>query len=474
MKDGGKVQKVPWVYLILTGLLCLGLFFCSAQMGQSRRGISEDTFILEDDFHTPVLSFSPQSPPYQGSLVLLPAYGRSKERYSDLAETLAGDGLMVLCLDLPGTGDSLKSFSLQQIPVFLESAYSALLARNLVEPGKTAMAADGQMGGVLTGWIEEHQEIVSAAILSFSSAEPGPKKGNVSPRLVWIKEPDKGVWFPQVAGQREIRQWLGKTFSLQTGLNPATGFSFRFWWWTALLLSAAGFFVFLKSALYFLPVPEDTVLMEGLTLKKLLILWISAHFAGSIIAILVPGSALQPLGRVTVCAVCASIPLLLGMGPRWKPRITWTAFGLSTVLFLYLYLLFGSALNLYGIHLSLAYGRWSSMAMAMVFFIPYSFFMEFTLRHIQQALGFGKAAAGYLVLMALAITFWYSIGLFADPGPPASFLGFPGRASLIMVMLFMLVTLASLRYWARNAVSCALFQALWLSWLFAAGSIRFS
>ncbi len=458
-------------WLLLTGAICLSLFYCLAQLAKARAGLQEDTFFLEEEFQTPVLSLAPEAPPYRGSVILVPSPGLAKEAYANRAEELARGGFLALVLDLPGHGSSPGRFSRGRLRAFAESSFDALLARNLVEQRKIAFVVFGPTAVVLEPWLREHQDVLSAAFVPESVGE-GLREGDL-PAGWAILPPRERSFFSPAADIPGLQPWLAKLFSSPAEAFPAAASSYRFWWWAVWAVAIVGFFPLVKTVQFFLSAPSDGIACRDLPPGKLLGAWTVFQLAGAAIGLALPVSPLQPFGHLIPQWSLSAAFLLPFLSVRWKPRLDVSALFLGTILFAYAYGVIGWTAGQQGIHLSLAFGRWGSMAAGTLLLLPFAVILELPLRRIDTKRGTFPSFLVHLLLFSVALLCGLMAGWFRDYGFPFSSLGFPYPEWLLGLLLLQVAMLAWLRRSLGNVGVCALLQAASLSWLFAAGSIRF-
>ncbi len=478
--SGKKIERTrDFLWPISYSVLVLLLLYCFGQLEKTDEGLSIDSFPLEDANRTPVLHISPSMPPFRGEVLLLPKPGQSKETYSFFAEELALEGFRVFCLDLPGTGNSSQSFSYSRMPAFLESAYTALLVRNLIIQGHTAIVAFDRSGEMAQRFLPDHPEIRLTVLVADPSAFHATS--NTLSAGIRLQDPRSGGinLLPFVPAQDAVKEQLRNVFPPEQKSIPPKRSSRRTWWSLVLVFAVLSFPFFLKTILMFRPPPRDTKSWNPISLKFFFTDWLwilmLLGFTG-----LYHFQSLQPIGYISLGTL---LVLLLFLSPshritpwRWEiPRFS--SLILPIVCFLYLYWLIGTTAVQGGIRLSMATDRWIAFLSAFCMVLPFTVFYEIGMNRLRGTCGLLLYLTICMGLYVAAAAVWYLSGyspLLPDSPLTLSFLGFPTWELLLTAVLLLAWFTSLLREYSGNLVSTLLFHTLCLSWLFTSLSIRIS
>lgn len=476
-KKIGRTRNLLWP--LSYGVLVLLLLYCFGQLEKTAEGLSIDSFPLEDVNRTPVLHISPSMPPFRGEVLLLPKPGQSKETYSFFAETLALEGFRVFCLDLPGTGNSSQSFSFSRMPAFLESAYTALLVRNLIIHGHTAIVAFDRSGEMAQRFLTDHPEI-RLTVLVADPPSSHAASNTLSTRIRLQNPLPGGInLLPFVPAQEAVQEQLRNAFPPEEKSIPPKRSSRRTWWSLVLFFTVLSFPFFLKTILMFRPPAQDTIPWNPISLKAFFTDWLWVLLLLGL-AGLYHFQSLQPIGYISLGTL---LVLLLFLPP--SHRITpwrWEIPQLSSFLppiacFLYLYWLIGTTAVQGGIQLSIAADRWIAFLSAFCMALPFTAFYEIGMKRLRGSCRLSLRLPISVGLYVAATAVWYLSGyspLLHDSPLTLSFLGFSTWGLLLTAVLLLAWFTTLLREWSGNLVSTLLFHTLCLSWLFTSLSIRIS
>jgi pimeloyl-ACP methyl ester carboxylesterase len=514
-----KHAPLPKKAIIATLLVGALFLFLLARMDTWRQQLSEALMFIPDSYQTPVKAISPPKPPFLGGVLLLHGYGGSKETMQSLAIDLALEGFYTFSLDLPGCGDSQRSYSRKELLPAVESAYKNLLGRALLTPGKIAIIGHSMGGGLALQFAREHPEVQATVLLS---SVPGLVTPEAPRNLLLItaendlpnlrqaagrmlqeaaagKNVPAGVTVGDMAGgtarraveapganhltilysefaSRETRAWLRQALKPGTEAAAIASHSPQLAWFLAAALLL--FFPLLLLALFFLPPAAERLEISRLQPAREWGILAAAAVSGSLAAAFLPTSRWIPIHMVDYVATSLALSgvaitlcgLVLGVRvawslPPWKQRVR--PLLLAAGSFLFFYWNIGLAVNDYWLRMSLSGGRWEIAARAALLLAPMIFAQELVTRELQQRRGYWRAclasaATNLLLLIGLLIPALLRLG---------SVDAFLMMMSAPFLAAFFLI-IPLLAGWLFHASRSVLFSATWTTltyaWLFTA------
>ena len=494
----------------MTGAFGILFFYSLSQLGAARQYISEDLLFIPDIYQTPVKTFSPPTPPYNGAVLLVHGYGGSKEMLQGLAIRLAKEGFYTFSLDLPGCGDSQGKFSMDQNLAALESAYYNLLGRALLTPDKVALIGHSLGGTVAMQFAELRREIRSTISLSAVPKQlPSPPLRNL---LVLAEEHGAPVLLQGIESLWEegfvndfsgdftsgaarsatlvpgtnhltivystevhdrISHWLRSAFQISDNEVKTQP---RNRWIILAHLSSLLLFVPLAYTIFaHIPASEELLIVSTKSRPLSLAAWVPSALLGGLLSSLLPYRPWIPLRvadyfswalffsglLIVLSSFALGFKIRIQRQSIWKPLLAGVSF------FLYIYWSFGLAANREWIHFGLSGGRWLVLLKIALLVAPLFFALELALRQYQQQSG--------LIRTLLLSWFVYGVlllGLFIPSTFGVGFVDiFLHRMSLPFMVVFFVVFpfLSTFLFSAVGSTICgALWNTLIYSWLLAA------
>ena len=475
--------------------------------------------ILPDIYQTPIKAISPPKPPFLGGVLLLHGYGGSKEIMQSLAIDLALEGFYTFSLDLPGCGDSNRSFTRKELLPAINSAYENLLGRALLTPGKIAILGHSMGGGLALQFAREHPEVQATVLLSSVPGEvtadaprnlllltaendlPGLKQA--ASRMLQASFPGKTVSKGITVGEfasgtarraievpgvnhltvlysslvsRESREWIRQALRPGMAANTIPSLSGGL---AALLAVALCLFVpLVVVAVYFAAPGAERLGFRNLHPKRDGLILSAVCLAACLIAAFLPARPWIPIHMVdyvatacaiagtaiTVSAYCLGVRLSWDL-PPWR-LLTRPAI-LAVGSFLFLYWNIGLEVNSYWLRMALSGGRWEIAARVALLLAPLIFFQELVSRELLQRRGFWRS---YLVsaLMNTVLLAGLLVPALLRLGNIDAFLLLMSAPFLAAFFLFIPLLSAWLFRVSHSVLLSATWTTLVYAWLFTA------
>lgn len=476
-------------------------------------------FTADDTYHTPVLALQPRGWQRGPSAIVVHGYSGSKEMMQSIARSLAESGMAVYCPDLPGSGDSSERYRREEMHGALRGFYDFLLAKGYIQSGKVALIGHSMGGGLVTQLACEKDGIRATVAISSAPAGLGSKRplnflavvggrdlpGLRDTTIRMMREATSGAFFQDgqeigdiadgtarrlliVGGAnhlgvvysletiREIQEWLGRTFGLQSLPQPRQ----RMLWVGVSYVGVFFLFIPLAALVGAVQQPREVLSFDHRAGWRNNLMWIPAGLLALVIL-----RYWSPLGfvRIEAGTYLASFFLLAGLIRILLTRLTQTpepsldldnlmpGVLLGFVSFLFLYLTFGAIAHRNWLYMLESAGRLKWFAVVALGISPFFIEDEKIGRSVQEdnsvmtsyfySMG-GKVCILAVLLLPIVSPFFRAPRFLLS-------IGFPFL--VVFFTIFQLLSVA-LYHFTRRTMATAVFNTLLFAWLLTAPFVQ--